>query len=258
MPFVVTPPVGGERPDAPVVVAYHLLDAPRTEIAFAAALPLDGLDAWRLYFGLPMSGSRAPKQDLWQLLVGDAVLNVHQHVAFGALDEFPRVYAEVRTRLGINDDVPVGVLGGSMGGAAAQLIMAETDLPVRTAVLVNPVVRLRDAINAIAATHGMQYTWSPQSERVAERIDFVARAADLDGIAIRYITGADDLRDGIIAPVEQVVAELRARGNTVDHQVVRDMAHALAEEPGTEAAPQTAHAREVDRMAVEWFSRHLR
>jgi hypothetical protein len=35
------------------------------------------------------------------------------------------------------------------------------------------------------------------------------------------------------------------------------MGHALAEEPGTEPAPQTAHAAEVDRRAVAWLDRHL-
>ena len=56
VPYVALPPAGGARPDAPVVVAWHLLDAPRTEAAFAAAVPLTGLDAWKIYFGLPMSG----------------------------------------------------------------------------------------------------------------------------------------------------------------------------------------------------------
>ncbi len=45
--------------DGPVVVAWHLLDPPRTEAAMAAALPLDGLDAHRIYLGLPMSGSHS-------------------------------------------------------------------------------------------------------------------------------------------------------------------------------------------------------
>ncbi len=124
VPVVALPPSGGARPDAPTVVAYHLLDAPRTPEAFASAVPLDGLDAWKVYFGLPLSGKRMPADDLWQMLTRDAVLEVHQHV-------------------------------------------------------------------------------------------------------------------------------------TVDHQVVAGMAHALADEPGTGPAPQTPHAAEVDRLATEWFRRHL-
>jgi hypothetical protein len=257
VPFVASPPAGGARPDAPVIVGYHLLDAPRTEVAFAAALPLDGLDAWRVYLGLPMSGSRLRDVDIWQLVLEDAVLNVHRHVVLGALDEFPAAFAAIRARFDINADVPIGVLGGSMGAAAAQLIAAEGRPVARAAVLVNPVVRLRDSINAIAAAHDSTYQWSPPSKEIAARLDFIARAADFDGVALRYITGADDSYDGFIAPVETIVTELSRRGATVDHQVVPNMAHALAEEPGIEAAPQTPHAREVDRLAVDWFRRQL-
>jgi hypothetical protein len=35
------------------------------------------------------------------------------------------------------------------------------------------------------------------------------------------------------------------------------MAHALAEEPGIEPAPQVPHAAEVDRHAVRWFRQYL-
>ena len=36
------------------------------------------------------------------------------------------------------------------------------------------------------------------------------------------------------------------------------IAHALAEEPGVEAAPQTAAAKRVDELAVEWFRAEAR
>jgi hypothetical protein len=42
------------------------------------------------------------------------------------------------------------------------------------------------------------------------------------------------------------------------HVVVAGMGHALAEEPGVEAAPQTPAAAEVDRLASEWLGDHLR
>jgi hypothetical protein len=35
------------------------------------------------------------------------------------------------------------------------------------------------------------------------------------------------------------------------------MAHALAAEPGVDAAPQTPQAAAVDLLAAEWFARHL-
>src|SRR4051812_1482704 len=92
VPFVALPPTTETDHNTAVVVAYHLLDAPRTESAFAAAVPLTGLNAWRIYFGLPMSGSRMPSggpEELWRLILEDAVMNVHRHVILGALKEFP-------------------------------------------------------------------------------------------------------------------------------------------------------------------------
>jgi len=35
------------------------------------------------------------------------------------------------------------------------------------------------------------------------------------------------------------------------------MGHALAEEPGVDPAPQTAHAAEVDTLAAARFAKHL-
>ena len=39
VPFIVFAPDSGDHATSPIVLAWHLLDAPRTEAAFAAALP---------------------------------------------------------------------------------------------------------------------------------------------------------------------------------------------------------------------------
>jgi len=104
--------------------------------------------------------------------------------------------------------------------------------------------------------HGTAYRWTPPADAVADRLDFIGRAADLGPAAIRFITGADDMADAILTPVSQAVPALANRG-TVDWQVVPGMAHALADEPGTDPAPQTPHAAIVDRLAGEWFQQHL-
>jgi hypothetical protein len=65
-----------------------------------------------------MSGSRLPDTDIWQLVLEDALLNVHRHVVIGARDEFPAAFEEIRARFRIDTDVPAGLLGGSMGAAA--------------------------------------------------------------------------------------------------------------------------------------------
>ena len=249
VPYVVIAPERGPRADAPVVVAYHLLDVPNTESGFAEAVPLRGLDAWKVYLGLPLSGARTPAggvAELERLAMEDAVLNVHGPVTLGAVAEFPAAYAMVRKRFGIDADVPVGLMGGSVGGAVAQLVLAEGGVRAKAAVLINPVVRLRPTVEGLAAHYRQSYRWSPASDEIASRIDFLRRASELDGIAIRYITGADDNVDAILNPVAEVVAEMEKRGNPVDHRVVPEMAHAV-----------TPHAAEVDRLALEWFQRHL-
>ncbi|GAA0512948.1 hypothetical protein Ade02nite_96780 [Paractinoplanes deccanensis] len=255
VPHVVLPPSGGPRPEAPVVVGYHLLDSPRTERAFAAALPLDGLDAWKIYLRLPVPTT--DRDELWRLVAEDVVLNVYQHVIFGALAEFPTALAAIRREAGIFEDVPIGLLGGSAGGAAAQLVLAESGFSAQAMVLVNPVVRLRDTIDGLADAFGQSYTWGAESSAVAARLDFVGRAPEISDAAIRFITGADDRADAIIAPVGDAVDALSSAGATVDCHVVPDMAHALAWEPGIEPAPQTPHAAAVDKLAVEWFQRYL-
>ena len=154
VPYLLIAPRSGAS-DAPLVVAWHLLDPPRTEAAFAAALPLDGLDAWRLYLGLPMSGSRTPEGGM------DAVFGLHGPGRAGArctgrstaqaVAEAPAAIAEVRERAGIADGVAVGLMGGSMGGAIVAELLATRALDARAAVLLNPLLELRPMIDAVVS-----------------------------------------------------------------------------------------------------------
>ncbi|MGH2603820.1 MAG: alpha/beta hydrolase, partial [Dehalococcoidia bacterium] len=59
VPYVALPPPDGAE-TAPLILTWHLADPPRSETAMAAALPLRGLEAWRVYLGLPLLGSRLP------------------------------------------------------------------------------------------------------------------------------------------------------------------------------------------------------
>ncbi|CAO5183982.1 Alpha/beta hydrolase [Frankia sp. AiPs1] len=263
VPFVAVPPDGGARPDTPTVLAWHLLDAPRTERAFASALPLRGLDAWRVYLGLPLSGSRLPEggqDELRRRVFADPVLNVQQPVIEGALHEVGPALTELRSRLNLGGG-PLGVLGGSSGAAAALLVLLESGLPVQAAVLVNPLVQLRDTIDALSVHHGVTYDWQAEASAFADRTDFPARAAEIAALtpapAVLIVTGADDLVDAIQVPATRLAAHLQRSGVHVDHRSVPDLAHFLADEPGTEPAPQLPKAAEVDQLAAAWFREHL-
>ena len=268
VPFLALPPHGGARTGAAVVVAWHLMDAPRTEAAFAAALPLAGLDAWRIYLGLPLCGARLPaggQDELMRLGYQDAVLNLQGPIAAQGAEEFPAAFAELRRRLDLGDG-PLGLLGASMGSAVAQLVLTETGpaagLLARAAVLVSPIVQLRPAVDATGRRFGVTYPWSPAALEVAARLDFVARVEDLPaaGPAVQLIVGADDDREGFLEPARRLQAALLSRYDDptrADLVVVPDMAHALAYEPGVEPAPQTPPAATVDRHAAAWLGRHL-
>jgi pimeloyl-ACP methyl ester carboxylesterase len=263
VPFIAVPPQGAPRASAPVVLAWHLLDPPRTERALAAALPLRGLDAWRIYLGLPLSGSRMPAgglDELMRLGYEDAVMNLHRRAVYGAVEELGPAYYELRERLGIVDG-PVGVMGGSSGAAVAQLVLAESDMDTRAAVLISPVVRLRGAVGAMERRFGVTYPWSEESNAVADRLDFVARAAKIarGNPAVLLVVGEQD-DPAFHEQAAELQAALAAAEGGHDRArlvTVPDMPHALAEEPGMDPAPQTPHAAAVDRLAVEWFERHL-
>lgn len=269
VPYLATPPESPAGPSTPVVIAWHLMDAPRTEEALAAALPLAGLDAWRIYLGLPMCGARTPAggaDEVMRLAYEDAVLNLQGPVADQAAAEFAGAFAELRDRLSLGDG-PVAVVGGSMGSAVAELVLVEAapaaGIAVRAAVLISPITQLRPAVQAVGRQFGVDYEWTERSDEIAARLDFVARADDFAAAgqpAVRLIVGADDDREGFLEPAKRLRTALAKRyddPSSVDLVVVPGMAHALAEQPGVEPAPQTPYAADVDRLAVEWLRRFL-
>ena len=237
---------------------------PRIERAFQAALPLDGLHAWRIYPGLPMTGSRTPAAgaaELMRLASEDVVLHIHGPVIAQAAAELGPALDALKSRLGLGG--PVAVVGGSIGAAVAQLVMAEGGVDVAAAVLISPVVQLRPAVDAIGRHLGVTYLWSPRSLAIAQRLDFVARASDLvqgGQPAVLILVGEHDDRSGFHEPAQRLhdaLADFYADSTRVQLVTVPGMGHALADEPGIEPAPQTPTAAVVDGHAARWLQHHL-
>jgi pimeloyl-ACP methyl ester carboxylesterase len=260
VPFLALPPAG-DRATAPVIAAWHLMDSPRTEAAFAAALPLDSLDAWRIYLGLPLHGARLPEggvEELMRLGYEDAVQNLFGPVSAQAAEEFGPALAELRERFGFRGG-PIGVLGGSLGAAVAQLVIARGGVDVAAAVLVSPVTQLSAVVEAVGRQMGFSYPWSEPSRAIADRLDFVARAEEVAACpATLLVVGEDDDELGFRKPAVQLRDALAQRSVTTELAIIPRMGHALAEEPGIEPAPQLPAVAGVDRLAVDWFARHLR
>lgn len=269
VPFVAVPPERRPSDATPVVIAWHLMDAPCTEAAFAAALPLEGLDAWRIYLGLPMYGSRQPAggaDEVMRLAYEDAVLNLQGPVARQAFEEFPAALDALRRQFGLGHG-PVGLVGGSLGAAVAELVLTGSGpaagFSAAAAVLISPVSQLRPAVDATGRRYGVAYPWGPEALDIAREFDFVERAGEIAANgqpAVRFVIGADDDRDGFLAPAQRLCAALAGRYDDparADLVVVDGMGHALAEEPGIEPAPQTSYAAVADAHAVQWLRRHL-
>jgi pimeloyl-ACP methyl ester carboxylesterase len=117
---------------------------------------------------------------------------------------------------------------------------------------VSPVVQLRSTVAANERRFGVAYQWSAPSEEYAARLDFVARANELDA-ALLLVVGEDDAPEFY----ESARRLGDALGDRAELITIPGMGHALAEEPGLEPAPQTPGAAAVDRHAVRWLQRHL-
>jgi pimeloyl-ACP methyl ester carboxylesterase len=259
VPYLALPPVTPAGADA-LVVVWHSADAPRTEAAMAAALPMTALNAWRVYLGLPLLGSRLPGGSLdgfFALAAADAVSNVFEPLVGRAVAEFPAALRELRHQLGVAE-APVGLAGASIGAMVALGVLADGQVPVRTAALMSPVIRLADLIAANERAFGTPYGWDAHSLGVAARLDFVARAVEVARAepALLLVVGADE-DPAFIRPAESLWQYLSAdRPERAALVTVPDMRHALAEEPGTDPAPQTRHAALTDAVVADWFTRH--
>lgn len=152
VPYVALPPGGrrdGQVP-APLVIAWHLNDPPRSAAAMASALPLAGAAAWRVYLDLPMHGRRqlpGGLEEFIRLGYADAVLKAFEPQVTQAAEEFPAVLAELRARLPVTEG-PIGVVGASVGALPAQLVMADGAAQV-------------SAVRSPRATRSRRSCWSP-------------------------------------------------------------------------------------------------
>jgi hypothetical protein len=262
VPYTARPP-GNNAADAPLVIIWHLMDPPCTDVAMAAALPMAALRAWRVYLGLPRTGRRLPAggfDELMRLGYADAVLNLFGPILSQAIDEAPVAAAAVRAELGIAEG-PIGVAGGSLGAAVAAGVIADRALPVAAAALVNPGVRVAGAVAAGERRYAMRYEWTDAARAIADRFDFLRRAEEIATTAppLLLVSGENDDPE-FRADAEALRRELAGCYRDPSHVrwlSVPGMPHHLAEPPGIEPAPQNGHAAVVDAAFTSWFAEQL-
>jgi len=263
VPFTALPPTGATDGPAPLIVTWHMLDAPRTDAAFAAALPMIGVPAWRVHLGMPMCGARMVDgrvdYPIIELASKDALMAFLAPFTKQAADEFPAALAALRDQLPV-DDEPIGVLGGSLGGAVALEVLTRRRTPINAVALVNPAVRIRSVLGLFEAGSGQAYPWTAESRKTADELDFVARAGDITAQPpLLLVSGELDhpaLRTDAVALVD-ALRERYAHPDEVELRTVPDLPHPLADEPGLEPAPQLPAAKVVDEILTQWFLRQL-
>jgi len=260
VPFIARPPIR-HRDHAPAVIVWHMHDPPRSEAAMAAALPLRDVDAWRVYLGLPLSGTRLPAGGLegfFALGYEDAVLKLYAPTVRQAVDEFPAALAELRRRPGrVNG--PIAFVGASIGAFVALSLLAASELPISAIALVSPALRLTGVVAANERRFAVTYAWSREARAAAAELDFIRQAPALArrGTPTLLVVGAEDDAEGIVRPAEELAAAFVRAGVEATLTRIPAMAHAIADGPGLEPAPQNAIARVVDTVVGGWLRERL-
>lgn len=265
VPFTALPPTNTIDSPAPLIVTWHMLDAPRTDAAFAAALPMTGVSAWRVHLGMPMCGARMVDgrvDAVIELARKDALMAFLAPFVHQAADEFPAALAALRDQLPV-DDEPIGILGGSLGGAVALEVLTTGRASIKAVALVNPAVRIRSVVELVGPQmtgSGQAYPWTAESHKTANELDFVARAGEITARPPLLLVSGELDHPALRTDAAALVDALRARyahPDEVELRTVPDLPHPLADEPGMEPAPQLPVARVVDEILTKWFQRQL-
>jgi alpha-beta hydrolase superfamily lysophospholipase len=170
-------------------------------------------------------------------------------IAMQATEEFPAALESIRAQLPV-DDGPIGVLGGSLGGAVALRVLADTKIPVFAGAVVNAAIRMRSVIGLFPG----DYPYDAESETAVNSLDFVAKAAAVAGRAPVLVVSGELDHPALRSDALDLVDALGERSELLS---IPGLAHPLADEPGIEPAPQLPLTREVDAGLTAWFRRHL-
>jgi predicted esterase len=249
--IVRAPPTISKAP----IVLWHGFGPPASEAALMDTLSLDDVPAIKVYLGLPLFGKRAEAggiEALKQRQASEVALNVFAPIVAGAAKELPQVVAALRERGCLGAREKIGVFGFSAGGAAVLYALAERDVPIGAAVVVNASTGLSASVAAYEHATGKSYAWSDASRALAKKTDAPGRAAD-------------------IAKGDPPPAILIVQG-TADTTLTPELATAL----DTALTPHYARAKDRERFALatklthdisnssdvrawtgEWFSRFL-
>jgi len=190
---------------APILL-WHGFGPPANERALMEALPLDDVPALKVHLGLPQFGAReAPggREDMLRRQAEDLGRLVFEPILVGAAQELPSVIAALEQLRCLQAREKVGLFGFSAGGAAVLFALAEGNVPIEAAVVLNGSTGLTASVQAYERVMKQQYKWSDYTRDLARRTDAVQRAVDIarDHPALLIVHGKDD---AMVAPKDVV------------------------------------------------------
>lgn len=282
VPVLVRPPANPDL-SAPLIILWHGAGKPDSEENLAETLPLEGVQAWKAYLGLPLFGKRLPdggSEEILRRQLEDYVLQSLLPVIEQAMHELPDVVQALQTRFNINEQAGIGLFGFSVGGLAALLSLVESSLPITTAVLAGVTKDLVSAVDnyerIVQSTYYTlkeqfpwvkdKYHWSTESNVAKQRLDFVSRASEIARRksipAVLFVHGSQD-EVFAISEVEQLYAAFARyyeQGDCAKRLSMRTFEH-LKHEIDLEAAKNSVDMQqdiaELQQLVAEWFSQHL-
>lgn len=264
----------------PLILFWHGFGSPNCEADIAEAFPLEQLDVWKAYLGLPLFGQRSPGvENLIRRQFGDYVLQLLLPVIDQAMQELPCVAEGLRSHCNLDNNNPLGLFGFSAGGLAALLTLTESQLPIQATVLVGVTKDLSSAVKTYEkftqANYEMvkaqypelqaEYIWSEASQAAKAHLDFVMRSQEIAQKeplpAISLMHGAQDeafdLQDA-----EALYHALKAQYEQINHperismKVFPHLKHAI--DLATNASPdQQVDLAAMEKDIAEWFRQYL-
>ncbi|MBV8884034.1 MAG: prolyl oligopeptidase family serine peptidase [Chroococcidiopsidaceae cyanobacterium CP_BM_RX_35] len=285
VPIVLHPPTNSSLP-APLIILWHGFGIPNSEEMLSQTLPLEEVQAWKAYLGLPLFGKRLPAggmEEIMQRQFGDYVLQLLLPVCEQAMQELPNVVQALRSQLGIPEQTGIGLFGFSAGGFATLLSLLESSLPITTVVLAGVTKDLVSAVDTFE--RGMkqhyltmkeqfpwmedlhtQYHWTQASEAAKQRLDFVARAFELQERkpmpAILFVHGSQD-KTYPVSNIQQLYAALAPhyeQANQTERlsmRIFEHLGHQLDLETAKNSPNLQQDMNQLQKVVATWFSQHL-
>lgn len=181
----------------PPIILWHGFGPPASESAMMEALPLDDVDAVKVYLGLPLFGARAPaggNKELARRQSEDVGLELFKPVVAGAADELPAVVEALTDNACMQRGGAIELVGFSAGGAAALYALSQDKVKIDAAVLINTSTGLSASVQAYEQATKQTYAWSPASRELARQTDAGAHTADIakHHPALLFLQGSND------------------------------------------------------------------